>query len=153
NIKFFTSGLQELNLNIIGPRATSSFGVESPESGFGISDNTWWSSKDTLPQAVWYQFPIPVVVTKYSFRTRSDSFMVENGPSKYEIFGSNASDCSDQASWITLLQENSDKPFTSKNDPKSGYILNPKSFLCYGIKVINCPGNDRTSVSNIKFYT
>ena len=86
---------------------------------------------------------------------RPDGHVTDCGPSSYEIFGSNAADCSDQSSWVTLFVDHDIKPFTADNIPKSGHIPNPAPYRCYGIKTLTIPDPSRqgAAIHNIRFFT
>ncbi|CAL4130272.1 unnamed protein product, partial [Meganyctiphanes norvegica] len=128
--------------------------------------NIWHSEKDIeLPQSIWYQFPKPLKIVKYSFMSRKDSKMekdslknvIPDGPTKYEFFGSNAHDCSNESEWITLYNDTSGLPFNSTIHTKIEEIDNDQNYQCYGLRINDVPGkrnsDNYVSVSRIRYYT
>ena len=111
-----------------------------------------------VPQSIWYKFHSPMLVRRFSFKSRNGSYTttVSDGPTKYSFFGSNGPDCSDNSTYVILFEDHPGTPFTIENIPKIGDISNPREFLCFGFKVFDTDGRsgkmEFVAMSEIRFY-
>ncbi|CAL4202463.1 unnamed protein product, partial [Meganyctiphanes norvegica] len=103
-----------------------------------------------------YEFQQVLRVVKYSFQGRMDSccasHIAPNGPSRYEFWGSDDTDCSNTETRVTLIEDNSGTPFTIENIPKVGDVDNLHSYRCYGFTITATPGNLHVCMSNIRLF-
>ena len=140
-----------------GMAKSSTTGWDGPASGgFNGIGSFWHSGQPSVPQYLWYEFSSPMVVVKFSFKTRSNYYFRTDGPSKYDFFGSNAKDCSNTTSHVTLFSDNTGNPFVKMSEVKSGNVAKPGNYKCYGFKVIDVPGrangNKWAVISSVKYY-
>jgi hypothetical protein len=97
--------------------STSSYsGRFSPEHAFTKEGYKWLSGYDNAnaitatddtgthtgtPQSIFFRFHQPQTIVRIAFTANS----VETGPTKFDVFASNAQDCLDEAQWTLLLEE------------------------------------------------
>ncbi|CAL4064913.1 unnamed protein product, partial [Meganyctiphanes norvegica] len=146
-----------------GATSESEDGKNTAHNAFGYHKLTYlyWSSKKNVnlsskPEAVWYQFPVPIKIIKFAFQSYRRNFheyYAKNyGPTKYEFFGSNSTNCSDQSSWETLFVDDSGTPFNSSEHVKMETLDNKKGFRCYGFKVNEVPNSRYVMIAGVRFW-
>ena len=148
------TALGEIDFSLAKFGQTSVYDIYTAEREF-LSKARFWHSSSGVPQALWAGFAVPVPMVKFSFQTNPDS--IRDGPTKYDFFGSNSADCSDQSSWKTLFEDNSGTSFTHGSTPKTQVVSGNESFSCYGfnVKAVHgrSDGKKYVIMSNIKLYT
>ena len=102
----------------------------------------WCSTKNSLPDGVWFRFDEEQFVTKINFSARSDGrnslwpYFLYTTPTKISIIASN--DC---ITWRELLVQDNIE-FTKRGETKSFYIPPEKQgfYKCYGIRTYMTKG-------------
>ncbi|CAL4195378.1 unnamed protein product, partial [Meganyctiphanes norvegica] len=134
-----------VEVNFTGVVAKASGSNEKYPPNYAFQGSFWHSNKPfTLPCFLWFEFPVPIRVVKYSFTSRPDDgkLAVKDGPSKYSFWGSNHTDCSQETSRVVLQEDNSGTPFSSDNKTKTKHIPRSNFYRCYGFTVTDVPGRD-----------
>jgi len=110
------------------------------------ADRTYpWISVGQFPQTVYFRFPDPLTITKFSFRSRAEDStkypryinLVEFSPTKFDFVGSD--DCSE---WETIMEARG--VTWSTFDQEKLWIIpkeKQKSFACFGIRIVENGGN------------
>ena len=110
------------------------------------ADRTYpWISVGQFPQTVYFRFPDPLTITKFSFRSRAEDstkypyykWYVEFSPTKFDFVGSD--DCSE---WETIMEARG--VTWSTFDQEKLWIIpkeKQKSFACFGIRIVENGGN------------
>ncbi|CAL4079796.1 unnamed protein product, partial [Meganyctiphanes norvegica] len=153
--------LIEVSFTGVLPKASSSISGWPPSNAIG---NSAWhnSSPYVVPSSLWFEFPVPIRVLKYSFTSRVDhvDYVVPDGPSKYFFWGSNHNDCSQETSRVVLYEDNSGTPFERTNKPKTKRISHSDFYRCYGFTVTDVPGRiyngkhiKAVTIGNVLFYS
>ncbi|CAL4070025.1 unnamed protein product [Meganyctiphanes norvegica] len=150
--------------------ANGTMEATNEDSGSGASNpyltkgSNWHFGTGSVgfPQSIWCQFPSPLIVRRFSFKSRphsvhdGESLSKTDGPTNYEIFASNEADCSLQSEWVTLFTDDPGTPFTELNEPKIADVGNIQPFTCYGFKVNDVngrkDGSKYVTMSEIHYY-
>ncbi|CAL4174392.1 unnamed protein product, partial [Meganyctiphanes norvegica] len=156
--------LVEVNFTGAVPKASNSGSNFPPINAI---TNSFWhnNSPYEVPCSLWFEFPVPIRVVKYSFTSRfrpNDpvELTVTDGPSKYSFWGSNHYDCSQETSRVVLHEDNFGTPFKITNKPKTKRIQHKDFFRCYGFTVTDVPGRiyqdkyiKAVTIGNVHFYS
>jgi len=155
----FTLGLEKVDFGSIGGEAGSTSEYTGDGNGVyaaskAFSGNGFWHSGVKLsagPQSLWYKFPAPMNVQKFSFGTRGDNAKLgpTYGPSKYIFWGSNGNECSDASTWETLFENDSGTAFEAEAVHE---VNNAEFYQCYGFHVLATLEGEFTTISKVQMY-
>ena len=121
------------------------------------ADRTYpWICVGQFPQTVYFRFPDPLTITKFSFRSRAEDStkypmyknLVESSPTKFDFVGSD--DCS---AWKTIMEVR-DVTWSTFDQQKLWSIPKEKqkSFACFGIRIVENGGNSPGAVQGMKMW-
>ncbi|CAL4083101.1 unnamed protein product, partial [Meganyctiphanes norvegica] len=84
-----------------GSAFESAEGIRDPHVAFENKGTPWMakckpSNYSRFLGAIGFHFEKPLVLTRFSFTRRINKFFKDDGPSKYEFFGSNDHNCMNQ---------------------------------------------------------
>ena len=120
-------------------------------------DHTYpWISDGQFPQTVYFRFPDPLTITKFSFRSRAEDStkypefkrLVEFSPTKFDFVGSD--NCSE---WETIIGVR-DVTWSTFDQEKLWSIPKEKqkSFACFGIRIVENGGNSPGAIQGMKMW-
>ena len=100
-----------------------------------------------FPHTVWYRFPKPVEVGKFSFSSRDDH-MVEQSPRKFDFVGSD--DCE---TWTAI--QSYETEFTKLSETKEWTIPAGSriSFRCYGVRVAESGDTTHVAIKHMQMWS
>jgi len=112
-----------------------------------VDSRPWLSGG--VPATVYYNFPYPITVAKFSFRNRREKAHSANNPEQFEFVGSD--DCE---SW-TVIRVVSAVDWGMKQDEEKIWTIDQidrKKFKCFGIRVLSISGNNHAAIQDLKMW-
>merc|ERR1711970_1575973 len=112
-----------------------------------VDSRPWLSGK--LPATVYYNFPYPITVAKFSFRNRREKAHSANNPIDFNFVGSD--DCK---SW-TVISGIIRVDWGMKQDEEKIWTINQidrKKFKCFGIQVLSITGKYYAAIQDLKMW-
>jgi hypothetical protein len=147
----FLSGCQQTDIivdkGVTSQKPGTQFEQAFLEAIMADANVHWQSGSQNVPEMIWIEFENPTIVTEVSFGSREDdpSYASLDGPSKFELLGTNdsifAMQCNANSVWITIASDMSGSPFTFKGIKKLEVpSKNLQPFKGYGIRILEVPG-------------
>jgi len=112
-----------------------------------VDSRPWLSDK--VPATVYYNFPHPITVAKFSFRNRREKAHSANNPKDFNFVGSD--DCK---SW-TMIRGVSAVDWGIKQDEEKIWTIDQidrKKFKCFGIQVLSISGKKSVAIQDLKMW-
>merc|ERR1711962_1573711 len=132
----FDHGTAGATKSLNGYEPEGAFRQEIPSTLYQLP----WISAKKLPQTVYYRFPNPLTITKFSFRSRADGAgsheekrIIAYSPTEFDFVGSD--DCD---GWETIMEVR-DARWTELNEEQRWNIPEEKQklFACFGITILD----------------